>query len=156
MHPSDHAHSAGGLWLLLLPCHQLFWWRQRNHSAHSSRYNCTHFSCSKKIQLFSPHTNCRYLYIAILSEYRNNKVFVNFVPCRAPRPPRGGDQRSEGQDHCTALDYGFRWEQPNHRLWYWEQEQVRYKTRHLYLKVYGMVIFKKLFYIKHWLNFEIL
>lgn len=56
-----------------------------------------------------------------------SKMFINFGLCRAPRPPRSGDQRSEGQDHRTALDYGFWWQQPNYRLRYWEQEQVRYE-----------------------------
>lgn len=34
---SDHANSERGLRILFLPRHQLFWWRQRNHSAHSPR-----------------------------------------------------------------------------------------------------------------------
>lgn len=118
---SDHANSEGGLGILFLPRHQLFWWRQRNHSAHSPRCpliqkgnnsNSWAVLCSKgciwceeTIQISCP------------------------LLCRAPRPARGGNPRSEGQNYCTALDDGFWWQQSNNGLWYWEQEQVRYQTK---------------------------
>lgn len=77
MHPSDHAHSERGLWLLLLPCHQLLWWRQRNHTAHSTRYNCNNLLKNKDAETE-----------AFNQFYLSNTLLFNFLALQSPRTPQ--------------------------------------------------------------------